>query len=91
MKKLEARKGRGRRRSTTRCPKHTQILPTNSHCQCKEKEEKLFDVVCIQRLGSFSLSHADFGHRLRTFAAHLNSQLWSRKGKYYNLNSHKAW
>lgn len=33
------------------------------------EKEKLFDVVCSRRLGGFSLSHADFGHRLAKCAA----------------------
>lgn len=43
----------------------------NSDCYCKHGEgEKLFDVVCSPRLGGFSLSHADVGHRLAKCAAH---------------------
>lgn len=36
----------------------------------RREKENLFDVVCSQRLGGFSLSHAHFGHRLAECAAH---------------------
>lgn len=60
-----------RRGEQTRRCEHVNIS-ANSDCYCKheEGEKKLFDVVCSQRLGGFSLSHADFGHRLAKCAVH---------------------